>query len=94
MASTQTDRRAARKLWVPQNAQPSDRCRVCDKPFYAGEERALVRHVRGCADQYARAESPRVKMPSLMDPAHAPDPEYERWVKQQAAAILAGRVRM
>lgn len=89
--STATKRR---RLWLPASAQPTDTCRICGHPFFAGEERALVRHVRKCAEQHARTESPRVKLPALMDPAHAPDPELEAWVKRHRGAILLGDKRM
>lgn len=85
-------RRAAARLWLPRTAQPKERCNCCGKPFFDGEERALVTHVKECAAEYAAIHSLRVKNPVLMDPFDASrDVELERWVKSNKSAILQGK---
>lgn len=76
------------QLWLPTGVV-KERCRICAKPFFEGEERSVAAHVAVCGMEYAREHSKRVKNPGLFDPTDDSliDREYEAWVMRH------GRVR-
>lgn len=79
--------------------KPSFYCRVpgCDAVFYDDELRAYERHVAACSDQHAdelRGESLRERAPDFFDPVNGGDVELRRWARENATAIIEGRLRM
>lgn len=91
-------------LWLPDGQTPGEaaafRCRVpvgdgkvCGRPFRREERVAMEHHVRQClSDHHDAIVAERERQhPSIMK---AWDEERFRWVRENGAAILEGRVKM
>lgn len=84
------------EIWIPKQAEPAYRCRVCGAEYPEHDQIGYQQHVVKCADEHHdQLEGLRLanRLPGIYGPDTI-DHELERWTEKHATEIIEGRKRL